>query len=44
MKWEDVKKEIKSLPEIEKKAIEILAKLEIDYDEKKIKKIVNILS
>jgi hypothetical protein len=44
VKWNDVKKEIKSISEDKKKAIEILAELEIDYDEEKIEKIVKILS
>lgn len=44
VKWNDVKKEIKSISEEEKKAIEILAELEIDHDEEKVKKIAKIIS
>jgi hypothetical protein len=44
VKWSDMKKEIKSISEEEKKAIEILAELEIGYDDEKIERIVKILS
>lgn len=43
VKWNDIKKEIKSIPEEEKKAVEILAELELDYDEEKIEKIADYL-
>ena len=36
-KWNDVKNKITSISESEKRAIEILAALEVDFDEEKIK-------
>jgi hypothetical protein len=43
MKWEDLKKEVKSISDAEKKVIELFADLELEYDEEKIQQILDII-